>query len=227
VSAQFLDLFEFWNSRVDDYLHGEKVVIVLDSKSKCHLEKYESLKIIDLSSYFCFDEQGKLPRLIKANLWILRTGILKSLLKFNRKIYCLDLDAILMDHLPHLLKAFPDHDIVGQFDYSIPLDVARKFGFIVCCGVMVLNPNENVREFLGKFFKRVQVELDDQIALNHLLFDQGIKKISRHDRYLSFESGGLRWLLPSNNLISRSLEYGNYIRHHPGAYALSVSDKKQ
>lgn len=225
VSSQFLDLFDFWNSRIDSYLQSQKVVVVLDSKSRFYLEKYPNLKIIDLSYYFCFDDQLKLPKLIKANLWILRTGVLKSLLRFNRKIYCLDLDAILMDDIAQLLDSFPDYDIVGQVDYAIPLDVARELGFIVCCGVMVLKPNKNVKDFMGKFFKRVQVELDDQIALNHLLIEQGVRKINENESYLSFESDGLNWILPSKNLISRSLEYGKYIRHHQDAHVLTLGAK--
>jgi hypothetical protein len=226
VSADFLDLFDFWNSRVDSFLPCEKVILVLDSKSKFHLQKYPNIKVIDFSFYFCFDEKSKLPKLIKANLWILRVGILKSLLRFNRKIYCLDLDAILMNkNLPQLLDSFPDHDVVGQIDYSIPLDVASDLGFVVCCGVMVLNSNKKVKYFLEKLFKRVQLELDDQIALNHLLNEQGLKKIKRNEKYLSFESDGLSWILPSRYLISRSLDFGECIRHHQDARNLNSCAK--
>jgi hypothetical protein len=90
---------------------------------------------------------------------------------------------------------------------------------------MVLNSNKKVKYFLEKLFKRVQLELDDQIALNHLLNEQGLKKIKRNEKYLSFESDGLSWILPSRYLISRSLDFGEYIRHHQDARNLNSCAK--
>jgi hypothetical protein len=224
VSSKYFNLFELWNERINKNLPCEKIVIALDSISTSKLSKYNDLKVLDFSSYFFFDEVSNLPPLIRQNLWILRTAITKSLLKYNRKIYLLDLDAIVVDKgLPEFIDTLPHHDIVGQLGkFEIPLDVVKKFGFVICCGVLIINPSFKVANFFEKFFTRVVAELDDQVALNHFLEHEGIKNFKSNTEYLSFESHDLQWILPSNKYISRSIDYGIFIRHTPKAHNLKL-----
>jgi len=128
-------------------------------------------------------------------------------------VFSLDVDAILMGDLDEMLATLPATDIVAQMDYSIPVDVARRIGFVLCCGFMVLRANDRVVEFLDDYCKRAVLENDDQFAINHLLAEDGISNKAQNERFTSFYSMGLSWLCPASSLVSREISRGSVVRH--------------
>jgi len=178
-----------------------------------HLKTDKRTIVIDLSTYFTFDITGRVDDYNRHHLWMLRVLIIKSLISLGRIVISLDLDAILLSDLSKMLESLPQADIIAQQDYSGPMDVARKFGFIVCCGFMVIRSNQSTVSFLERYVRQTNLELDDQSALNHLLADCAITNVIKEPSYLAFHSAGVSWVCPTPELVSRDLDYGTVVRH--------------
>jgi hypothetical protein len=146
-------------------------------------------------------------------LWVLRVLLVREIVSRGHTVTSLDLDALVLEDLGGLLSSFPAADIVAQQDFSMPLDVARNLGFILCCGFMVFRPTQATQRFLDRYAQRTMLESDDQLALNHLIAEAGISEKVREPRYLSFEAAGVWWLCPDKALVSRDIAYGSVVRH--------------
>ena len=131
---------------------------------------------------------------------------------------------ILVGDLEPLLKSLPPADIIAQKDYSIPIDVARRQGFIVCCGFVLFRPSKAVEDFLDRYVKATICELDDQTAINHLLRDSGIRNLREESEWISFRSQGIAWVLPSTASISREIGSGTVVRHFQQNTPLAIDD---
>jgi hypothetical protein len=213
VSTRYFDMFEMWLQQTKRHTHGHLVVLALDSDSTLRLKEEFGASVIDLSSFFAFHQGGVIDVFSRSNLWILRVMILHELVKRGHTITSLDLDAILVDDLAPLLASLPPTDVVAQIDYSIPVDVARKLGFILCCGFMVIRSNPATIAMLEQYQRQTINELDDQLALNHLLAEQGVQDVKRTDRSMQFRAAGVSWVCPDKSLVSRDITYGTVIRH--------------
>jgi hypothetical protein len=55
--------------------------------------------------------------------------------------------------------------------------------------------------------------MDDQLGINHLLLNAGVKNVVRNSLCMQFDSAGVSWVCPDKSLISRDLSYGTVIRH--------------
>ncbi len=213
LSRRHLPLFALWKQQLDLHASDELVVLALDSATARAVANGNQCRLIDLSPYFQIEHEGTLEDQSKRRLWVARVMLLRYLVARGISVVSFDVDAVLVGNLGQMLRSFPASDIVAQQDYSIPMDVARKLGFVICCGFMMIRSNPATITFLDRYAQRTLRELDDQTALNHLLVESGISKLSRHPTYLSFESAGLKWTCPSTSLVSRDLKSGSVIRH--------------
>jgi hypothetical protein len=213
VSNRYFDLFEYWMQQLRQHAQGHLIVMSLDSDSGVRLQREYGVDSLDLSSYFAFSDEKVINRYCRNNLWILRIMILRELIMRGHTVISLDLDALVIGNLNSLLDSLPKSDIVAQMDYSIPMDVARKYGFIVCCGFMTIRSNPATIQFLDQYHNQTILELDDQLALNHLLAEVDIKAIVSNSSYTQFNAGGLSWICPDKSIVSRDISYGTVIRH--------------
>jgi hypothetical protein len=125
----------------------------------------------------------------------------------------IDLDAMVLADLEGMLRGFAKVDIIAQQDYSIPVDVARKLGFVLCCGFMVFHPTSATKAFLDRYAKRTIQELDDQLAINHMISEATISELTKTPGYFTFQSNGVSWLCPDKSLVSREISSGSCVRH--------------
>ena len=213
VSWRLWDIFHIWLSQAQRHTSGYLLIFALDQKSAEALRNMPNCGVVDVSSWFDFDQAGRLDSFSIKNLWVLRVLALRVLVQRNYDVASLDLDAIMVGNLDEMLESFPATDIVAQMDYSIPMDVARQFGFILCCGFLVLRSNDRVAKFLDEYSKRTTLEIDDQLAINHLLADNGISDKVQTGRFTTFRSMGLSWLCPAPSLVSREISSGSVVRH--------------
>jgi hypothetical protein len=213
VSGQYGKLFELWKQQVDHYAKGRLVVLAMDEWARDIVKESGAHDVVDLSSYFVFDRAGRVEDFSKRHLWVLRVLVLKELISRGHTVISLDLDAVLVGDLSHMLEALPISDIVAQRDYSIPLDVARELGFIICCGFMLIRSNPATIDFMNRYATQVTLEFDDQTALNHLLVEATVQNRTSTSAYMVFDSGGVSWVCPDTSLVSRDLGYGTVIRH--------------
>jgi hypothetical protein len=211
VSTRYLDLFGLWIEQLDRLMPGHRLLLALDKNAAVRLS--ENYYVLDLPDFFVFNEGGVIDQYTRGNLWILRVLILRELAARGYTILSLDLDALVVGDLPGLLGSLPDSDIVAQMDYSIPTDVARRLGFIICCGFMLIRSNPTTVDFLNRYASRTILEMDDQLALNHLLVETGIAQGERNERYVQFNAAGVSWVCPAKSLVSRDISFGTVIRH--------------
>jgi hypothetical protein len=226
VSSRYMKLFDLWNLQVEKHMSGHRVLLSLDKLAASVLSREQSWSVLDLSPYFMFNDSGSMDPNCRPVLWMLRVLILRELARRGYTVHSLDVDAIPVGDFHTIQRLLPACDIVAQIDYSIPMDVARKLGFIVCCGFMVIRPGPGVDEFFAHYVLRTLREMDDQLALNHLLSEAGIANRVTTDSYTRFTSHGLTWVLPDMSLVSRDQRYGQFVRHFiPGD--TSVEDLKK
>jgi hypothetical protein len=125
-----------------------------------------------------------------------------------------------------MLQMMPNADIVAQRDYSIPVDVARKLGFILCCGFMRIRSNPATIRFMQSYATRVILEMDDQTSLNHLLAEAGVQNSISKNSYMAFDSANISWACPDTSLVSRDVSCGAVIRHfHPQGQSMGELKK--
>ena len=213
LGEHHLPLFDEWLEQTRKHGKGRVVAAGLDAIAVAKLRSRLPDAVIDFSSYLASDESGKLHRYSKHALWILRTLLLRELVCHDIHVLSSDLDAFLMSDLGPMLDRFGSADIIIQQDISIPMDVARNLGFVLCCGFMYFRPTPATKAFLKLFVDRAVVEMDDQLAINHLIHRAGISNVTRTPDALSFESLGVRWLCPAPSLVSRDFSHGAVVRH--------------
>jgi hypothetical protein len=226
LSGQYSKLFELWKQQLDHHAKGRLVVLAMDEKASDIVRESGTHDIIDLSSYFGFDQTGCVEDFSKWHLWVLRVLVLKELISRGHTVISLDLDAVLIGDLNQMLDALPISDIVAQRDYSIPIDVARELGFIICCGFMLIRSNSATIGFMSRYATQVTLALDDQIALNHLLVEAGVRNQISTSAYMAFDSGDVSWVCPDTSLVSRDVSYGTVIRHFK-QQGQSIEDLRQ
>jgi hypothetical protein len=226
VSTRYLDLFGLWIEQLNRLMPGHRLfLLALDKDAAMRLS--ENYCVLELSDFFVFHEGGVIDQYTRGNLWILRVLILRELAARGSTILSLDLDALVVGDLRGLLGSLPESDIVAQIDYSIPMDVARRLGFIICCGFMLIRSNPATMDFLNRYVNRTILEMDDQCAVNHLLFEAGIAQGERNERYIQFKAAGVSWICPDKSLVSRDISFGTVIRHFEQKLAPSIEELRQ
>jgi hypothetical protein len=213
VGKNFIHMFGLWKEQVTRHSSGQIVAMALDPTARQILERDFSCRTLDFSAFFVFEPDGRISISTRGAIWILRVFVLKELVARGHTVLSLDVDAIPVANLDNMLRTFPPADIVAQQDYSIPMDVTRKLGFVVCCGCMLVRPTHSTIAFLESYCKRTMQELDDQLALNHLILRSGVTNIVKTPSYLAFESVGLVFVCPDPSLVSRDTRHGAVIRH--------------
>lgn len=213
VSSRYFGLFSLWIEQIDERVRGPRVILALDGASKDRLEQEFDCKVIDLSAYFVFHDGGVIDKWCRNNLWILRVMVLRELVARGYAVLSLDLDAVVVGDLGGLIRSLPASDIVAQVDYSIPVDVARELGFVLCCGFMLIRANAATKAFFDSYCRWTIEEMDDQLGINHLLRHAGVKNVVRNGLCMQFDSAGVSWVCPDKSLVSRDLSYGTVIRH--------------
>lgn len=214
VSSQYVEMFALWKRQLDLNLgEGQLLVIALDEAAAETLRQTNGCTVIDLSSLFQFDCSGSMEDHSKRHLWVYRVMILKDLISLGYTVISFDVDAFLVSSLPRMLDALPPFEILAQRDRSIPMDIARKLGFVLCCGFLMIRPTPETVKLLAEYLSQTVLELDDQTALNHLLARNPITNRVQEDLFLSFQSRGISWVCPDPSLVSRDLNYGTVVRH--------------
>jgi hypothetical protein len=217
AGERYLGLFGLWLEQARKHIRGRIFGLAMDAGAFAAMGEALDGGVVDLSTFFVFDEHGKVDDRCRQVLWIVRVLFLREIVRRGHRLLSIDLDAVAMGDLASMLDRMPEADIVVQKDYSIPQEVARKLGFIVCCGFMVFSPTQATKDFLDRYVKRPMHELDDQAAINHMIADAGVADVVTTSESMSFRADGVRWVCPDKTLVSRDIATGRVIRHfHQG-----------
>ncbi|SDF74773.1 putative nucleotide-diphospho-sugar transferase [Terriglobus roseus] len=212
LSGGYLSLFDLWIQQVRKHIGSRIVVLAMDDVALQVTKTYDNIHIVDCRSFFAWNE-GKLHPKTRGVLWLVRTLYLRALVAAGHSVMVLDLDAIPVGDVLPLLASLPDADVIAQLDHSIPMDVDRALGFVLCCGFMLWRPTVAAQALLDRFAAAAQVERDDQLALNHLLVADGIVEKTNGANAMRFGSAGVQFACPDPSLVSRTLHTGSVVRH--------------
>ena len=213
ASQRYLEMFSLWLEQTRKHVSGRILGIAMDQAALTAMNEALDRCVVDISRFCVFDEGSNLqdrPRLV---LWVLRVLLLREIVRRGHRLLSIDLDAVAIADLAPMLNNLPEADIVVQKDYSIPMDVARRLGFVLCCGFMVFSPTAATISFMDRYARRTMHELDDQLAVNHMIEEAGVKDMTKTPESMSFHADGVRWVCPDKSLVSRDVTYGSIVRH--------------
>lgn len=212
LSGGYLSLFDLWVQQVQKHIGSRIVVLAMDDAALQISKTYDNIHVVDCRGFFAWNE-GKLHPKTRGVLWLVRTLYLRALVAAGHSVIVLDLDAIPVGDVLPLLASLPDADVIAQLDHSIPMDVDRALGFVLCCGFMLWRPTVAAQTLLDRFVTATQVERDDQLALNHLLVTDGVVEKTNGANAMRFGFAGVQFACPDPSLVSRSLQTGSVVRH--------------
>ncbi len=213
VSSRYMDMWALWIQQVRKHIGGTVVAIALDDDVLGPLSKEANVAVVDAREFFAWKSPGALHNASRGVLWQVRTLLLRALVYRGRNVLVLDLDAIAISNVQPVFDNMLDADLIAQLDHSIPMDVNRQLGFILCCGFMLWRPTPAALALVDRFAAEVMVERDDQLALNHILGRDGIADKTEDANGMQFVSGGVRIGCPNPMLVSRTLHSGTVVRH--------------
>ncbi len=213
VSSRYLDLWALWIDQTRKHIGGTVVAIALDDDVLTPLRNEPGVAVIDAREFFAWNAPGSLHDASRGVLWQVRTWFLRDLVRRDRTVLVLDLDAIARSGVNPLFDSMPDADVIAQKDHSLPMDVNRQLGFILCCGFMLWRPTTAAKTLLNRFATEVMIERDDQLALNHILGRDGITGRRKIANGMEFTSKGVTFTCPDPSLVSRTLHSGTIVRH--------------
>ncbi len=212
LSGGYLQMFALWMQQVRKHIGPRVMVLAMDDAALDATRGMEGVHTVDCRGYFAW-ENGKLHAKTRGVLWFVRVLYLRALVKAGHTALVLDLDAIPVGDVLPMLETMRDADVVAQLDHSIPMDVDRELGFVLCCGFMLWRPTVAATELLDRYATAAQVERDDQLALNHLLAKDGVAAKTNGADAMRFGSAGVQFACPDPSLVSRTLTTGSVVRH--------------
>lgn len=214
VSGKYLELWGLWLKQVRLHVCQQVVAMAMDDAAYAALSGQPNVAVVDVREFFSWGTGGRLHPYTRGVLWYLRVLLLRTLVQGGHPVLVLDLDAMPVGDVQAMLSNMPQADVVAQKDHSIPMDVDRQLGFVLCCGFMLWRrPTPAVLSLLDRFAREAAIERDDQLALNHLLARQGIVQKPPAESAMCFECAGVNFACPAESLVSRSLHRGDVVRH--------------
>ena len=174
------------------------------------------LVALDTPTYKAFPSEITLLKPInqksQAVLWKHRMKVIRELLTEYGSIVHSDADAVwLQDPLPMLTSC--GTDMVFSQGVTYPPDVHAIHGIVLCCGFFYMVNTDAVSYFMDKVEQRMIIDMDDQIAINHVYNDAGISWQIDCPYSISFRS---KWLLRKKEfIVSRQIMRSSQERGMP------------
>jgi hypothetical protein len=212
LSGGYLQMFALWLQQVRKHIGPRVIVLAMDDAALDATQDLDGVQTVDCRRFFAW-ENGKLHAKTRGVLWFVRVLYLRALVQAGHAVLVLDLDAIPVGDVLPMLETMRDADVVAQLDHSIPMDVDRELGFVLCCGFILWRPTVAAKTLLDRYATAAQVERDDQLALNHLLAKDGVVAKTNRADAMRFGSAGVQFVCPDPSLVSRTLNAGSVVRH--------------
>lgn len=107
-------------------------------------------------------------------LWVHRIQVIGRFLAAGYDVVHSDSDAVwLRDPLPFMASC--SADMVFSQGTVWPPDVHARHGLVLCCGLFRLTACDGVRAFMRAVEARVAADRDDQVSINRLLDEAGVR----------------------------------------------------
>jgi hypothetical protein len=164
VNRKYLKIFSLWLEQFErsGYLPC-LLVATFDAESELFVRERGI-------PHVAIDETIRDPR----QLFVARLTEIASLIESGRKVIHSDADAFWLNpDLPALIKE--DCDLQISIGHGIPKSALDKWGFTLCCGFFILQASPATERFLATWIDESSRLEDDQIALNDLLLEHGLR----------------------------------------------------
>jgi hypothetical protein len=184
LNNNFYKIFEIWYEYYKKLNIENVLLICLDE------EIYKKLQKLNLNVYLANFEFDK-----RSDLWFFRNDILQKILNFGIDITHSDLDCIWFKDFRDIIDAY-EEDIVYSIAYYMPPKLAKKNGFVLCCGFFRIRSTKKTKQFFNIYMNRMKKGQDDQVILNEIIDDD-------HEKIEIIETN------PKGNIILEVLIYMN------------------
>jgi hypothetical protein len=216
VDRRYLKIFSLWLEQFErsGYLPCLRVA-TFDAESELFVRERGI-------PHVAIDERIRDPR----QLFVARLNEIASLIGSGRKVIHSDADAFWLNpDLPSLIQENCDLQI--SIGHGMPKSAIDEWGFSLCCGFFILQTSPAMERFLATWIDKSSRLEDDQIALNDLLLEHGLRweRDDGSQTVGSCPSLGLRVGAISPELVSRE-EAGPAVQiYHPYLSSSSESNK--
>lgn len=111
----------------------------------------------------------------RQRLWLYRTTIIRDILdSTNKDIFHIDVDAEWKKSPFEIISEHTDTDIFLTPGLDFPRDIFIRWGFVVRGGCYYFKNSKKNLSFIDEWINGIKIHNDDQIALNHLLYQKNI-----------------------------------------------------
>jgi hypothetical protein len=216
VDRRYLKIFSLWLEQFErsGYLPCLRVA-TFDAESARFVQERGI-------SHVAIDERIRDPR----QLFVARLNEIASLIGSGRKVIHSDADAFWLNpDLPALIRE--DCDLQISVGHGIPKSALENWGFTLCCGFFILQDSPAIERFLITWIDKSSRLEDDQVALNDLLLEHGLRW-ERDDGFQTVGSCpplGLTVGAISHDVISRDDAGAGVQIYHPYLSSTSESNK--
>ncbi len=128
------------------------------------------------------------------NLLIIRISVMRLLNHWGFDVANFDSDAIILKNPIPLFysKEYVTNDIIGTFGGSLPRDLHKKWGIVVCMGAIFIRSTSQTEELWKQFEKGKK--MDDQVKFNYGLDKMRVQWTSKNiNRTISSDPLSVQW----------------------------------
>jgi len=170
ANIAYRDVIVNWIFAMEKLKITNFVIICLDKELEVYLKK------IDIPTLFCPCENNL------NTLWVHRIIVIQKILSLGYHVIHSDADAVwIKNPIPTFIENQP-FDLIFSQGTIWPLDVYNTWKLVLCCGFFYVKSNPKTLAFFIELKTQVEIEGDDQLSLNRLLFKK-IKKWKIKDSY--------------------------------------------
>jgi Nucleotide-diphospho-sugar transferase len=233
VNKAYYPLFELWYSRFSKLNIHNYLIVSLDRHTHLNLQNRgintrlveirNPRYVSDFFSKHLYEVSGKkLGRQFRRSttvsyrqkIWRTRVEILKRIIDSGVNVIHTDIDAIWRhDILPYIESI--DKDLIISIAHGMPKTAIERWGFSLCCGFYMLRSNDKTQRFVDDYLRATIDAKDDQVALNNLIMDSGIRWVSKDTTRNegNLERYGLHIHVLDEGVVSRKPVPNAYVYH--------------
>ncbi len=161
ANYDYLKVLENWIYFIDQLKLFNYQIVALDKK----IYNYLINNNIETIYKPCELDLGK--------LWIHRVEVIKEFIEKGYDVIHSDADAVWIEDPMNEFNNMESDLIFSQGTFW-PLNIHKKWGFVLCCGLFMIKSNKETKAFLSKWLEKVKLDKDDQVSLNTLLYENEI-----------------------------------------------------
>jgi len=200
ISSDYLSLLDIWLRQSGPVIGAAPRVVCMDEAAHAALATREGVTATLAGA-------GLLNAPNRRAFWVRRLAVLRQVFDEDGAVLHSDADAFWLRNPAHLLSL---GDLVVSTEQGLPKDIARRRGFVVCCGFIALRRTAATAAFFDAWQKECERRSDDQISINRLL-DGAISQwqpfevegTTCHFAQVDFGGGPFRVVALSEALIAR------------------------